>query len=73
MIEYYLDYFGQIKFAEEKSMSAVDFERSFKKFFSENKRPLEKSNLRQYGKLKFAELYSNSLNDYKNSLKEYFY
>ncbi|MHA1725513.1 MAG: hypothetical protein ACTSXH_11805 [Promethearchaeota archaeon] len=74
MIEYYLDFFGQIKFAEEKSIFAVDFERSFRKFFSENKRPLEKSNLgKYYGKLKFMELYSHSLDDFRNSLNEYFY
>ncbi len=73
MIDKILEYFGQIKFAEEKSMSAIDFERSFTKFFSVQKRPLEKSDLGKYGKIKFGENHSNALDEFSTSLKEYFY
>ena len=61
----YLKFFGEIKFAEEKSLSASDFERSFTKHFSkEEKLPT--------GRYKFAELNNSSIKDFEDSFYRYF-
>ena len=73
MIDNILNFFGRIKLAEENSLCAEDFENSLTKYFTKQKRPLEKSNLCKYGKLKFGEIYSKSLDDFKTSLKDFFF
>jgi hypothetical protein len=61
----YLKFFGEIKFAEEKSLSASDFESSFMKHFSkEEKLPT--------GRYKFAELNNSSIKDFEDSFYRYF-
>ncbi len=61
----YLKFFGEIKFAEEKSLSASDFESSFTEHFSkEEKRPK--------GRYKFAELNNSSIKDFEDSFNSYF-
>ena len=54
----------QIKFGEEKSMSAFDFERSFHNYFTHEKRP--------HGKYKFGEIESKKSKDFTESLIKYF-
>ncbi|TFG07028.1 MAG: hypothetical protein EU539_06030 [Promethearchaeota archaeon] len=55
----------QIKFAEETSLNAFDFERSYHDFLIHlNKRP--------HGKYKWAEIDNESSDDFKKSLMEYF-
>lgn len=61
----YLKYFGEIKFAEENSMSASDFESSLKKHFK-NKEKLP------HGRYKFAEINSESVDDFEESFNKYF-
>ena len=61
----YLKHFGEIKFAEEKSMSASDFESSLKKHFK------VKKNFPR-GRYKFAELNSESVDDFEESFRNYF-
>jgi len=61
----YMKNFGEIKFAEENSMSASDFESSLKKHFK------EKKNLPR-GRYKFAELNSESVDDFEESFRNYF-
>jgi hypothetical protein len=61
----YLKHFGEIKFAEEKSMSASDFESALK-------RHLKKKEKRPRGRYKFAEINSDSMDDFEESFKEYF-
>jgi len=61
----YLYFFGEIKFAEEKSLSASDFENSFTKHFSkEEKLPT--------GHYKFAELNNSYIKDFEDSFNSYF-
>jgi len=61
----FLNFFGEIKFAEEKSLSASDFENSLTKHFSkEEKRPK--------GRYKFAELNNSSIKDFEDSFNSYF-
>ncbi|MFX1289190.1 MAG: hypothetical protein ACFFFY_11605 [Promethearchaeota archaeon] len=61
----YLEYFGEIKFAEEKSLSARDFASSLKKHFSkEEKLPT--------GSYKFAELNNPLMKDFEDSFNIYF-
>ena len=61
----YLKFFGEIKFAEEKSLSARDFESSLTEHFSkEEKLPT--------GRYKFAELNSSSIKDFEDSFNSYF-
>ena len=61
----YLDFFGEIKFAEERSLSARDFASSFTKHFStEEKRPT--------GSYKFAELNNAMMKDFEDSFNRYF-
>ena len=55
----------QIKFGEETSMCAFDFERSFHNYFNHEKKP-------KHGKYKWAEIDSDSSKDYKKSLKKFF-
>ena len=61
----YLKYFGEIKFAEEKSLSASDFESSLKKHFSKEEK-LPK------GRYKFAELKNAYIKDFEDSFNSYF-
>jgi len=61
----YLKHFGEIKFAEEKSMSASDFESSLKKHF-------KKKEKFPRGRYKFAELNSESVDDFEESFRNYF-
>jgi hypothetical protein len=61
----YLKYFGEIKFAEEKSMSASDFENALKRF-------VKKKDKMPRGRYKFAEINSNSMDDFEESFNEYF-
>ncbi|NVM19664.1 MAG: hypothetical protein HWN80_18325 [Candidatus Lokiarchaeota archaeon] len=61
----YLEYFGEIKFAEEKSLSARDFASSLTKHFSkEEKLPT--------GSYKFAELNNPRMNDFEDAFNRYF-
>ena len=61
----YLKFFGEIKFAEEKSLSASDFESSLTKHFSkEEKMPK--------GRYKFAELNNSCTKDFEDSFNRYF-
>jgi len=61
----YLKFFGEIKFAEEKSFSASDFESSLKSYFSKEKRLPQ-------GRYKFAELNNSSIKDFEDSFYSYF-
>ena len=61
----YLKFFGEIKFAEEKSLSASDFESSLKSYFSKEKRLPQ-------GRYKFAELNNSSIKDFEDSFYSYF-
>jgi hypothetical protein len=61
----YLKYFGEIKFAEEKSMSASDFESALRRF-------VKKKEKMPRGRYKFAEINSNSMDDFEESFNEYF-
>ena len=62
----YLKFFGEFKFAEEKSLSASDFESSLTKHFSkEEKLPR--------GRYKFAELNNSAVKDFEDSFNEYFH
>ena len=61
----YLKFFGEIKFAEQKSLSARDFEISLKKHFTkEEKLPT--------GSYKFAELNNSCIKDFEDSFNSYF-
>ena len=61
----YLEYFGEIKFAEEKSLSVRDFGRAFRDHFSkEEKLP--------NGSYKFAELNNPMMKDFEDSFNKYF-
>ena len=62
----YLKYFGEIKFAEEKSMSASDFERSL------NRHLQHKTDKIPRGRYKFAEINNPSTNDFEESFNSYF-
>ncbi|MFX0072537.1 MAG: hypothetical protein ACFFAO_15740 [Candidatus Hermodarchaeota archaeon] len=55
----------QIKFGEETSLSAFDFERSFHNF-------LAHSDKKPHGKYKWGEIDNESSDDFQKSLKEYF-
>lgn len=60
----YLEYFGEIKFAEEKSLSARDFASSFTEHFSkEEKLPT--------GSYKFAELNNPLMDDFEEAFMRY--
>ena len=61
----YLKFFGEIKFAEEKSMSANDFERALN-------RHLKHTGKIPRGRYKFAEIENPSTDDFEKSFKEYF-
>ena len=61
----YLKFFGEIKFAEEKSMSANDFERALN-------RHLKNIGKLPRGRYKFAEIENPSTDDFEKSFKEYF-
>jgi len=61
----YLKFFGEIKFAEEKSLSVSDFESSLKSYFSKEKRLPQ-------GRYKFAELNNSSIKDFEDSFYSYF-
>ena len=61
----YLKFFGEIRFAEEKSLSAHFFESSVSLYFSkEEKLPT--------GRYKFAELNNSSIKDFEDSFNSYF-
>jgi len=62
----FLKHFGEIKFAEEKSMSAGDFERSMANYFKKEKVKLP------HGRYKFAELNSSAAEDFEESFNQYF-
>jgi len=61
----YLKYFGEIKFAEEKSMSVSDFEIALRRY-------VKKKEKFPRGRYKFAEVNSNSIDDFEESFNEYF-
>jgi len=61
----YLKFFGEIKFAEEKSLSASDFESSLT-------RHLKKGEKIPRGRYKFAELNNKLFDDFTESFKNYF-
>jgi hypothetical protein len=60
----YLKFFGEIKFAEERSLSAIDFETSFTRHFT-MKQKLPR------GSYKIAELNNNKLNEFRDFLAGY--
>lgn len=61
----YLKFFGEIKFAEQNSLSSCDFESSLRKHFSkEEKLPT--------GSYKFAELNNSCIKDFEDSFNSYF-
>ena len=62
----YLKYFGEIKFAEEKSMSSSDYERSLNKHFK------GKADKFPRGRYKFAEINNHSTDDFEESFNNYF-
>ncbi|MHA1669784.1 MAG: hypothetical protein ACTSV5_04305 [Promethearchaeota archaeon] len=62
----YLKYFGEIKFAEERSMSVSDYERSLNRYFN------GKSEKFPRGRYKFAEINNPSVNDFEKSFNNYF-
>jgi hypothetical protein len=53
----YLKYFGEIKFGEERSLSASDFESSFRRHFTKKVR-------RPHGTYKVAELNNSKLTEF---------
>ena len=61
----YFKYFGEIKFAEEKRLSASDFENSLTKHFSKEEKIPK-------GRYKFAELNNSSIKDFEDSFNSYF-
>ncbi|MHA2287184.1 MAG: hypothetical protein ACXABG_00230 [Promethearchaeota archaeon] len=61
----YLEYFGEIKFAEEKSLSVRDFGRAFKEHFSKEVSPPN-------GDYKFAELNNPLMKDFEDAFNRYF-
>ncbi len=54
----------QIKFGEETSMCAFDFERSFHNYFNHERR--------KHGKYKWGEIDNKSSKDFKKALKKFF-
>jgi hypothetical protein len=62
----FLKFFGEIKFAEEKSMSAGDFERTISNYFKKEKLKLP------HGKYKFAEINSSAAEDFEESFNQFF-
>ncbi|MFX0057951.1 MAG: hypothetical protein ACFE85_13955 [Candidatus Hodarchaeota archaeon] len=62
----FLKFFGEIKFAEEKSMSAGDFERSMANYFKKEKIKVPR------GRYKFAEVNSPAAEDFEESFNQYF-
>jgi len=60
----YLKYFGEIKFGEERSLSAIDFETSFTRHFTRKDRLPR-------GSYKIAELNNNKLNEFRDFLTGY--
>lgn len=62
----FLKHFGEIKFAEENSLLASDFELQLKKsLFGKKKIPS--------GYYKFGEIDNSSIKDFERSLKNYFW
>jgi hypothetical protein len=61
----YLEYFGEIKFAEEKSLSARDFGHAFREHFSKEERLPN-------GSYKFAELNNPRMQEFEDSFVSYF-
>lgn len=61
----YLKFFGEIKFAEQKSLSVSDFENSLKKHFSKEEKIPK-------GRYKFAELNNDCIKDFEDSFNSYF-
>ena len=61
----YLKHFGEIKFAEEKSMSASDFERALN-------RHMKNADKKPRGRYKFAEIGNSFTKDFEDSFNEYF-
>ena len=61
----YLYFFGEIKFAEEISLSARDFESSLTKHFSKEER-------RPRGRYEFGEMNNPYLKDYEDAFNSYF-
>ncbi|MFW9952607.1 MAG: hypothetical protein ACFFKA_21000 [Candidatus Thorarchaeota archaeon] len=57
----YLKFFGEIKFAEERSLSASDFESSFRRHFTRKEK-------RPRGSYKIAELNNAKLNEFGDFL-----
>jgi len=57
--------FGEIKFAEENSLSIYDFEHSLLKYFSGKKRVPK-------GSYQFGEINNPSIKDFSRSFKSYF-
>ena len=57
----YLKHFGEIKFGEERSLSASDFESSFRRHFTRKER-------RPRGSYKIAELNNTKLNEFGDFL-----
>ncbi len=57
--------FGEIKFAEESSLSSTDFEHSLLKYFSGKVRVPK-------GRYQFGEINNSSIKDFSRSFKRYF-
>lgn len=62
----FLKHFGEIKFAEEKSISASDFERTLANYLKKEKVKLPR------GRYKFAEINSSAAEDFEESFNRYF-
>ncbi len=62
----YLKYFGEIKFAEEKSMSISDYERSLNRHFQSKAAKVPR------GRYKFAEINNPFADDFEESFNNYF-
>ena len=65
--------FGQIKFGEENSESAHDFEKSFFEFISPEKESDYYSKLgSDFTKIKFGEIDNSEIEDFEESFKKHF-
>ena len=63
--------YGKAKFGETISISLIDFERSFKKYFSRKKR--SPHNIKMFGRIRFGEIKNTSVSDFKKSFIGYFF
>ncbi len=61
--------YGRTTFGEIKSMSAIDFEKSFINYFADKEIT---PSIKQFGMIKFGEIDNPLIKDFGKSLKNYF-